>query len=60
MKQNPAYKRRNVIALAKSYLKETNHPQKETFNFSKGWYERFKARHFPKTIKEENKSDEYN
>jgi hypothetical protein len=39
--------------LAKSYLQETNRPEKDTFCFSKGWYERFKARHFPKVINNE-------
>ncbi len=42
MQKNPESKRKEVIEEAKKILK--NSGIDESFNFSKGWYERFRVR----------------
>lgn len=44
MRKNPQAKRKTVIEQASNYMKELNLPEDKQFRFSKGWYERFKAR----------------
>jgi len=42
--QNPTLKRKHILTQARKIMEELNIPGREEFNFSKGWYERFRER----------------
>lgn len=39
---NPSMRRKHILQQAKQIMEELNIPGREDFNFSKGWYERFR------------------
>ncbi len=41
---NPSMRRKHILKQAKQIMQELNIPGREEFNFSKGWYERFRER----------------
>ena len=41
---NPEMKRKHILRQAKNIMEELNIPERKHFNFSKGWYERFRER----------------
>ena len=44
IRSNPKMKRKHIIRQAKQIMEDLKIPGRETFNFSKGWYERFRER----------------
>lgn len=55
---NPTIKRKYILRQAKQILQELNIPGREEFNFSKGWYERFRERLSKSKVFTNVKSDE--
>lgn len=41
---NPKMKRKHILRQAKQIMEDLNIPGRDQFNFSKGWYERFRER----------------
>lgn len=41
---NPKMKRKHILRQAKQIMEDLKIPGREYFNFSKGWYERFRER----------------
>ena len=41
---NPKMKRKHILRQAKQIMEDLQIPGREYFNFSKGWYERFRER----------------
>ena len=41
---NPMMKRKHILRQAKQIMEDLKIPGREYFNFSKGWYERFRER----------------
>ena len=47
---NPKMKRKHILRQAKQIMEDLNIPGRQYFNFSKGWYERFRERLVRKKI----------
>lgn len=41
---NPTLRRKHILRQAKKIMEDLDIPGREYFNFSKGWYERFRER----------------
>jgi hypothetical protein len=41
---NPTMRRKHILRQAKQIMEDLQIPGREDFNFSKGWYERFRER----------------
>jgi hypothetical protein len=41
---NPEMKRKHILRQAKQIMEDLKIPGRQNFNFSKGWYERFRER----------------
>ena len=55
---NPKLRRKMILNQAKQIMEELNIPGRENFNFSKGWYERFRERLSKSKIFSDVKVDE--